>query len=233
MDPNQVTGTHPYHAFPPQDEAYPPQGQPYPPQGQPYPPQGQPYPPQGQPYPPQGQPYPPPFYDYKAGQPGYDYQPQPATSTNTTTVVALQPKTTTTAYVSPPAEDSSGIAICALVFSIFTLLCCGLSLICLAFSIPALILAIVALGSSGSAQKKNAGISIGLNVAVVICTVLFLAIVIPVNVVNAASSTTSYSLYARKHCSGGYSFAYDTYCFSYYVCSTCSCTYTTASSFCP
>ena len=171
-----------------------------------YPPQGQAYPPPDKAYPPQGQAYPPPSYDYKAGQPGYDYQPQPtATTTNTTVVVAAQPTAATTTYVSPPAEDHSGMAICALIFSIFTLLCCGSSLFCLTCIIPALILAIVALMTKGPSQKNNAGISIGLNVAVVVCSMLFLVIFIPAYVVSAAnaasaaSSTFRYCSYYRTY----------------------------------
>ena len=166
-------------AYPPQ-VAYgypPPQEQsvsaPYPPptvQG--YPPQG--YPPQTHGLPPanptleQG---PPPAYGYKPDQPAYGYQPQLA---NTTVVVAAQPVTATTTRVSPPEENHAGVAICALVFSLFTLITCGGSVICLTLSLPALILSIVALSSRGRSQKNNAGISIGLNVAVVVCTVVVL-----------------------------------------------------------
>ena len=124
-------------AYPPQ-VAYgyqPPQDQsassaPYPPptvQG--YPPQG--YPPQTHDLPPayptleQG---PPPAYGYNTDQPAYGYQPQLA---NTTVVVAAQPMTATTTRVSPPEEDHSGVAVCALVFSLFTLITCGASVICL------------------------------------------------------------------------------------------------------
>ena len=94
-----------------------------------------PYPPstvQGYP-PPQTHDLPPPYsppeqglspaYGYKPDHPAYGYQPQLA---NTTVVVAAQPVTaTTTTRVSPPEENHSGVAICALVFSIFTLITCG------------------------------------------------------------------------------------------------------------
>ena len=118
---------------------------------------------------------PPPAYGYKPDQPAYGYQPQLA---NTTIVVAAQPAvpptTATTTHMSPPEENHFGIAICALVFSLFTLFTCGAYLI----SIPALILSIIALNSRVRSQKNKVGISIGLNVAVVVCTVVFLVVAI-------------------------------------------------------
>ena len=154
----------------------PPQGlstsAPYPPptvQG--YPPQG--YPPQTHhltPAYPTLEHGPPPAYGFE----GYGYQPQLA---NTTAVVAAQPVTAITTRVSPPEENPSGVAICALLFSLVTLITCGASVICLSLSIPALILSIVALNTRGRSQKRNASISFGLNVAVVVCTVLFLVAV--------------------------------------------------------
>ena len=164
---------------------------------QPYPPQGQVYPLRTKhillqtkhSYPPQGQTYPPP---------SYDFQPQPTATTTNTTVVT-----------SPPAEDHSGMAICALIFSIFTLLCCGSSLLCLTCIIPALILAIVALTTKGNSQKSNAGISIGLNVAVVVCSVVFLVIFIPAYVLSAASAASStYRYWGAKGQVSGYSMWY-------------------------
>ena len=129
---------------PPQDQSassapYPsPTVQGYPPQG--YPPQTHDIPP---PYPTLEQ-GPPPAYVYKPDQPAYGYQPQLA---NTTIVVAAQPAvpptTATTTHMSPPEENHFGIAICALVFSLFTLFTCGAYLI----SIPALILSIIALNT--------------------------------------------------------------------------------------
>ena len=179
MDFNQACPSqgefHHKPAFPPQDESYPQHGLPYPHQEQPYPQEGEPYPQQGQPYPQEGQPYLPP---------SYDSQPQPSTSANTTIVVTSQPATLTTASMSPPKNQQS-VAICALVFSIITLICCGPYLIFLTCSIPALILAIMAIMSTGTKQKNNAGISITLNVVVIVCSVvsiiaLFLATFIPV-----------------------------------------------------
>ena len=229
---------------PPGQEAYPPQvayGYP-PPQDQsasaPYPPltvQG--YPPQG--YPPQthGLPPayptleqgPPPAYVYKPDQPAYGYQPQLA---NTTVVVAAQPTTATTIPVSPPEENHSGVAICALVFSLFTLITCGGSVICLTLSLPALILSIVALSSRGRSQKNNAGISIGLNVAVVVCTVVLLVAVITPIAVSASSSTrsscsySSYSGYCPSsstyRCPSFYSSTYNAFCRSYGYSTSCS-----------
>ena len=87
---------------------------------------------------------------------------------------AVLPTTATTTHMSPPEENHFGIAICALVFSLFTLFTCGAYLI----SIPALILSIIALNSRGRSQKNKAGISIGLNVAVVVCTEVFLVVAI-------------------------------------------------------
>ena len=151
---------------PPQDQSA--SSAPYPsPTVQGYPPQG--YPPHDQthdippPYPTLEQ-GPPPAYVYKPDQPAYGYQPQLA---NTTIC-------DDSAHMSPPEENHFGIAICALVFSLFTLFTCGAYLI----SIPALILSIIALNSRGRSQKNKAGISIGLNVAVVVCTVVFLVVAI-------------------------------------------------------
>ena len=216
---------------PPGQAAYPPQvayGYP-PPQAQsasaPYPPptvQG--YPPQG--YPPQTHDIPPPYptleqgpppaYVYTPDQTAYGYQPQ---LTNTTVVVAAQPAvpppTATTTHVSPPEENHSGIAICALVFSIFTLITCGASLICLSFSIPALVLSIIALNSRGRSQKSNAGISIGLNVAVVVCTAVLLVAVITPAAVSAGT----------RYCSPYYSSTYRTYCIPHSYSTQGSCSY--------
>ena len=176
----------------PDQQAYQPPHQPYqqPPEGgyQPAPAQ---FPSQQtKPFPDQGK---PPGYEY-GGQPGYG-------STNTTVVVSSQPTPVTTAYDSVSFEqDYSGMAVCALVFSIITLLCTGASLLCLTCSIPALILAIVALGTTGSAQKSNAAISIGLNVTVVVCTVLFLIVLIPVLVFGTKSCGTYYDSYYNSYC---------------------------------
>ena len=214
-------------AYPPQGEAYPPQGQAYPPQGQAYPPQGVTYPPQGiayhpqgQAYPPQGQAYPPPSYDSKGGQPGYGYQPQTTATTNVA-VVSAQPGVATTSYVSKPEQQNTGLAVFALVFSIFTLICCGCSCLYLTCIIPALILAIVALSGNGSSTKTNAGISIGLSATVVVCSSLFLIIFIPSYVVTASTFTTT------RSCLSYYSSLYGTYCIrtSSTVCSVCPCTF--------
>ena len=70
---------------------------------------------------------------------------------------------------------------------------------------PALILSIVALGSSGRSQKSKAGVSIGLNVAVVVCTVvLIVALVTPIAVRAGTIYCPSYS-----------SSTYRTYCVPY------------------
>ena len=182
-----------YQPFPPQGQAaYPPQvAYGYPPQDQgasaqyPPPPKVQGYPPQNYPPQPQTDPTtqgPSPAYVYQPDQPAYNYQPQLA---NATVVVAAQPVTATTTSVSPPEENHFGIAICALVFSLCTLFTSGAFFFCLSFSIPALVLAIVALATRGNSQKTNAGISIGLNVAVVVCTAVFLvAVVTPAAVIS-------------------------------------------------
>ena len=219
-------------AYPPQ-VAYgyqPPQDQsassaPYPPptvQG--YPPQG--YPPQTHDLPPayptleQG---PPPAYIYKPDQPAYGYQPQLA---NTTVVVAAQPVTATTTRVSLPEENHSGVAVCALVFSLFTLITCGGFVICLTLSLPALILSIVALSSRGRSQKSNAGISIGLNVAVVVCTVvLIVAVVTPIAVSTNTASASSVSNSHTRYCSPYYSSTYKTYCVANSYSTRGSCSY--------
>ena len=139
---------------------------------------------------------PPPPYDYQAEQ-----------LTNTTAVVEIQPKAAATCTpFSPPEKDYSKIAICAFLFSLCTLITCGVSLICLSLSIPALILSIVAMGTKGSAKKNSAGVSIGLNVAVVICSVLLVVVVTPVThhlITTATASTVCtpyYSNYYRTTC---------------------------------
>ena len=98
-------------------------------------------------------------YDY--GETGYQ---TPVDNTSATVMVAGQPtnmkyqRTSVTAtYQSPPEEDHSGMALSALVFSIVTFVYCGTSLVCLTCTIPALVLAIMALGARGSAQKTNDG----------------------------------------------------------------------------
>ena len=183
---------------------------------------------QAAPLPPQNQ---PPPYAYGGQQPQQGYQPMPApapvTSSNTTVVVASQPAPVTAIYQSPPEEDHSGMAVCAIVFSIITLLCCGFSLFFLMCSIPALILAIVALGTRGSAQKSNAGISIGLNVVVVVCTVVSLVIIIPVYFVGISRVPT-------RTCSSYYASYYNTYCVPYsYTSSYCNYSPSPLSGYCP
>ena len=216
-------------AYPPQvDHGYPPQNQgasvQYPPptvQG--YPPQG--YPPQSNPPPayPTQEPPPAKFYYPDQPLPAYTYEPQ---VTNTTLVVAAQPMTATTTSVSPPGKKHTGIAICALVFSLCTLFACGWSVICLSLSIPALILSVVALGDRGKPQKTNAGISIGLNVAVLVCcVVLLVAVVTSVAVVPATT----------RSCSPYYSSTYRTLCVPNSYSTRGSCNYygSSYSGYCP
>ena len=189
---------------------------------------------QAAPLPPQNQ---PPPYAYGGQQPQQGYQPMPApapvTSSNTTVVVASQPAPVTAVYQSPPEEDHSGMAVCAIVFSIITLLCCGFSLFFLMCSIPALILAIVALGTRGSAQKSNAGISIGLNVVVVVCTVVSLVVIIPVYFVAYGTAVTSATSRVST-CTSYYDSYYNTYCVPYsYTSSYCSYYYNSYNGYCP
>ena len=73
------------------------------------------------------------------------------------TDMKYQRTSVTATYQSPPEEDHSGMALSALVFSIVTFVYCGTSLVCLTCTIPALVLAIMALGARGSAQKTNDG----------------------------------------------------------------------------
>ena len=163
----------------------------------------------------------PPAYDY--GGAGYQ---TPVAGTSATVVVTGQPAPVTGTFQSPPEEDHSGMALCAVVFSIITLICCGASLLCLTCTIPALVLAFMSLGVRGSAQKTNAGISIGLNVVVVVCTVVFLVIVIPIYVAGASRTSGT--------CASYYDSQYSTYCVPYsYNSYACSYYYTTYDGYCP
>ena len=88
----------------------------------------------------------------------------------------------TTTHVSSAEENHICVAKCAFVFSVCTFMTCGI-FGCLIFSMPALVLSILALGSRGRSWKSKAGISIGLNVAVIVCTVvLIVALVTPIAV---------------------------------------------------
>ena len=170
---------------------------------------------------------PKPFPDYGGQPPGY----HPITETSAmTTVVSAQP--TAVASVQPPPEDDhTGMAVAALVLSIITLVCCGVTFFfSLFWTIPALILAIVAMVTRGTTQKCNAGISIGLSVTVVVITVV---IGIVIALAAALLATT-------RHCPSYYSSEYSTYCqpYSNYVCTVCSCSYyydstSISASFCP
>ena len=142
--------------------------------------------------------------------PSYDSQPQPSTSANTTIVVTSQPATLTTASMPPPKNQQS-VAICALIFSIITLICCGPYLICLTCSIPALILAIMAMTSTGTKQTNNAAISITLNVVVTVCSVVSVIAftLLPfVLVTPAAATSSSYSYYSYSSSYCYYSSSY-------------------------
>ena len=151
----------------------------------------------------------PPAYNNYGGT-GYQ---TPVAGTSATVVVTGQPTSVSATCQSPPEEDHSGIAVCAVIFSIITLICCGVSLVCLTCTIPALVLAFMAMGAKGSAQKTNAGISIGLNVVVVACSVLFLVIVIPVSIVGH----TCPPYYADSYSTRCVAYNYYSYSCSYYV----------------
>ena len=226
----------------PDQQAYHPHPQPYHqfPEGGYQPAPGQFPSQQDKPFPVQGQ---PPGYDY-GGQPGYvgkpGYQPMPApppvTATTTTVVMTAQPTPVTTAYQAPPESDYSGMAVCALVFSIITLLCFGCSLFGLICSIPALILSIAALGSTGSSQKSHAGISIALNVTVVMCFLLFLAIFIPSYVVRVNSAIRSINYASSTRSCSSYYYSTYTLCIpnQYSVCRGCTCYfYSYSGGYCP
>ena len=113
---------------------------------------------------------------YPALPPQDDLPPSYNTSSTPSVIVVHQPTTATTTDASSPAEASDNLAICALVLSAFTMICCGAYLLFLICIIPAFILALKARESTGSEQQTNGTISIGLNVAVVACCVLFLVI---------------------------------------------------------
>ena len=173
---------------------------------------------------------PPPAYYSEEDQLAYDFQPQPAANATTVDVhvVAAQPRGLPAAIAGPVSSRRqnlnrpSGLAICAFVFSICTLIVCGGSLICLCLSIPALILSVTAVKTRGNSQDNKAGISIGLNVAAVVCSVvLVVAVVTPVAVTAGTRS-----------CSPYYSSSYNTYCVPYSYSTVSGCRYY-QSSYCP
>ena len=125
-------------------------------------------------------------------------------------VVSAQPTPVATTFWQE--QEYSEMAACAFVFSLITLICCGASLLCLTCSVPALILAIMAMGTTGSSQKNNAIISIALNVGAVVGTVLVLVILIP-TVVVAGSCSSYYSYTHHSHC---FPYSYGSYYCTYY-----------------
>ena len=137
----------------------------------------------------------PPGYNSKADQLAYNFRPQPATSTvvvaaraPTSVPVATQPATSATTTLVPPLEeDHVRMAACAVVFSFCTLITCGAFVICLFLSVPAVVLSSEALDTRGNSQRNKAGISIGLNVAVVVCTVVLLVVVVTPVAVTAGA----------------------------------------------
>ena len=126
---------------------------------------------------------PPPAYNNEADQLAYNFQPQPAANSATIVHVVESLPTAVPSPVSSRTEDHSRTAVCALVFSLCTLIVCGGSVICLCFSIPALILSIKALTTRGEWQSRIAKASICINVIVVAGTaVVLVAVVTPVAV---------------------------------------------------
>lgn len=181
----QDQGTSVEHPSPPVED-YPLHG---------HPPRAQAEPPPSYPALAQG---PPPAYNSKADQIAYNFKPQ---SGSTAVVVAAHPTTVTATVVSQPSEDYSRKAVCSLVFSICTLITCGVSLVGLPFSIPALILSIVALRTKGASQNGHAQLSIALNIVVVVfnATLLITAcIVIPIVVTADTRAASGYRSYYRS-----------------------------------
>ena len=119
-------------------------------------------------YPLQGQ---TPSYEYNPDldQPWYNCQPQPVTSASVVAVATAQPTVAITTSVPPPEKDYTILAVGALVFSLLTMITCGVFIVCLPCTVPGLILAIVAMQSRGSSQKTSAGLSIGVNATVIVC----------------------------------------------------------------
>ena len=173
---------------------------------------------------------PPPAYNSEADQLAYNFQPQPATNSATIVHMVESQPTAIPSPVSSRREDHSRTAACALVFSLCTLIVCGGSLICLCFSIPALILSIKALTTRGREQKNRAGASICINVFVVVCTVVVLvAVVTPVAVSTNAGTASDAS---TRNCPSYYSSTYRTYCEPYSYSTQSSCSYY-SSGYCP
>lgn len=141
-----------------------------------------------------------------------DYHPVTDTST-AATVVTTQPSVVS--VVSPPKESHTPVAISALVLSVITMICCGLPfpylLIC---TIPALVLAIVAMVTRGKTQKINAGVSIGLSVAVIMMTVVF-GIIVGITSVVLLSNLRLPTFSSSRTCYSYYSSDYHTECVPY------------------
>ena len=147
-------------------------------------PQG--YPPQN---PPQqgylGAPQNPPQQGYPPQTPPQQgYPPQQTQVSQQTVVVTQQPVGTTTRVYHSDQTNHSGIATAALVLSIITCFFCGGSLLLLICVLPALLLAVTALGQKGQEQRKNAQVSIGLSIAAIVTTVILIAVIVGINVTN-------------------------------------------------
>ena len=85
----------------------------------------------------------------------YDHNPQPITTSSTLTVmVGTQPTAATITSISPPGEEKNRLAMCALIFSVCTVvLCYGLIIACTSYPRCALLL-LVAYSTLGMMKKK-------------------------------------------------------------------------------
>ena len=123
----------------------------------------------------------------------YKYDQQACTSV----VVQAQPTAATTTYVPPSGEVTRGFTTFALGLSISALGGSFFSLFSLVCSIPALILAIVAVKTTGAAQKASAGVSIALSVVTYVCVIVLISVAYVY--LYAASVTVSRSSYRYSY----------------------------------
>ena len=123
-------------------------------------------------YPLQGQ---PPSY---VGQPESSCQLQTVASAEQTTVAI-------TGSAEVPQTANSCLTLTALMLSIITVITCGATIVFLPCIVPGFILAIVAAYYKGKYQATNATISIGLNIAMVVCCIMVLVIMLPLTILSA------------------------------------------------
>jgi MFS superfamily sulfate permease-like transporter len=116
-----------------------------------------------------------------------------------------------TTVMSSPGQDHSSKATIAIVLAIIALACCGSSLLFLACSVPALILAALALSNPRQKQAASqAYLSICLSIATFVCAVLVIIIV------GIAVGVTTGSYRYRNCYTRYYSYSYYRYYYSYY-----------------